>query len=709
MDSPDRSPAQLGPLARATDSRRDVARCVVLFVVVSAGFLLFENNFIGTSLTLAVPYAIVVAGMVLQIGYGRQLALSQVVFMALGAYGVAILNTKMGFPVAAAIVVVVGASIVVALAIAAVVARVGGLAIGLVTLFLVVMLSDSIIYSSYLGGTTGMGPVQPLVSAASAGTTQIESGVVTAAVLAAATLLVVRILRDDVGAEISLLGASSRAAASLGIRAAHRRVEIFVLGSVLATLGGALFAALQGFVSPKEFGPSAELTILLMLFLGGQASVYCAVLGPFLIEAMPGVSSVVADNITLIEGVLLTVLLTALPMGIGGLWQSFVRRSPSPRAQWPVQLRPVQARLRSVAAGLLGPMGTPKAAAAQASAVRAAAHQEAVSQASAVQAAPAGMIAETLHGRLQAGSRHILPAGGEHTSTERPRGEEVTGVDFRQTLPVALRERVAGDSGSLSGPEGAGAPPPQGAPALEVRGVTKTFGGVAAVRDVTIQIAGPGIFCIVGPNGAGKSTLLELLSGGYFPDSGSVHFHGRDVTRMPAWQRARLGMTRTFQNVELCNSLTPLDNVAMAALHARRGILRPVLKGVMGQAREKAMAAMGLLGISEVADLPEHRLTLAQERNVELARALVGQPRLVLLDEPASGLSEVQRHAFGDLLLQLGERLPIVLVEHDLSLVARLAKVVFVLVEGSLIYQGGVEGFESDPSVGYHLRGLVSS
>lgn len=656
---------------------RDAVWCLLLFVVVAAGFLLFRNNFVGISLTLAVPYGVVVVGMVLQIGYGRQLALSQVVFMALGAYGVAILNVKMGLPVALSVVVVVVASVVVSAAVAAVVARVGGLAIGLVTLFLVVMVADSIIYSSYLGGTTGMGPVAPLLAASSAGTTQVESGIVAAAVLAVATLVVARILRDDVGAEISVLGASSRAAASLGIRGARRRMEIFVLGSVLATLGGALFAGLQGFVSPTEFDPNTELTLLLMLFLGGQISVYCALVGPFLIAAMPGISSAVANNITLIEGGLFTILLTVLPMGIGGLWQSLVHRPSWPsarRAEGATVPAQIRQRLRLAVDSLARPPGRQTSAA------------------SVVEERPGAFRGRRGPG---AGSIDWSGPGGDACMVGAlvPAGED----GEVSPSPRAVVSRVPGE------PNDVGA-----APVLYGRGLTKSFGGVAAVRDVTITVEGPGVYCIVGPNGAGKSTLLELISGGYAPDRGTVVFRGQDVTGTPAWRRARMGMSRTFQNVELCDTLSPLDNVAVAALPERRGIMHPVLRGVMADARLRALQSLATMGTDRVAYFPLHRLTLAQERNVELARALVGDPHIILLDEPASGLSVHQRAGFAEVLANLSQRLPIILVEHDLDLVAKVAKVVVVLVEGEVIYEGGVEGFEGDPAVRYHLRGLVS-
>jgi branched-chain amino acid transport system permease protein len=669
------SAEKLGPR-----SLRDVGCCVLLFVIVGALFLLFPNNFIGTSLGLAVPYAVVVTGMVVQIGHGRQLALSQVVFMALGAYGVAILNVNMGIPVGLATVVVVIASVAVSSVVGIVIARVGGLAIGLVTLFLVVMLANSIIYSSYLGGTTGMGPVAPLLSGSSAQSTQVESGLVATAVLAVVTLLVVRILRDDVGAEINLLGASNRAASSLGIRAGRRRVEIFVLGSALAALGGALFAGLQGFVSPTEFDPSAELTLLLMLFLGGQASIYCAVVGPFLIEALPGVSSSVANNITLIEGLLFTALLTLLPMGIGGLWRpavDLVRHGSSAR----VERRAARASAHDRRGWIVGNVAT------------------------AVGGRRARVPASSLATASELGFRTAGP-GRVMSEAKEPAGpvQAVTILTHtaEQDEPEFVAEPVAAAHTDDSLTAGATVSPT----VLGAREVTKTFGGVAAVSDVTIAIGGPGVYCIVGPNGAGKSTLLELLSGGHAPDGGTVEFLGRDVTSMPAWRRARLGMSRTFQNVELCDTLSPLDNVAVAAIPKHRGILRPVFKSVIGEARRQALRTMELFDVGDVAYLPMHRLTLAQERNLELSRALVGEPQVVLLDEPASGLSEQQRVLFADVLTRISRQLPVVLVEHDLNLVAKVAKVVTVLVNGQILYEGDVEGFENDPGVRQHLRGV---
>lgn len=128
----------------------------------------------------------------------------------------------------------------------------------------------------------------------------------------------------------------------------------------------------------------------------------------------------------------------------------------------------------------------------------------------------------------------------------------------------------------------------------------------------------------------------------------------------------------------------------------------------MPAARREAADALYSLDRTVSEQLALNRLTLAQERSVELARALVGDPQLVLLDEPASGLSEDQREVFADAVSALGQHLPIVLVEHDLALVAKVAKTVIVLVEGAIIYEGDVAGFQRDTAVGHHLRGLAS-
>ena len=630
--------SMLGMLTGLSPGLGDAAGSGLLGIVLILAYWLLGTSFYGSALLSAAPYAVVILGMVVQIGYGGQLALSQALFMGIGAYGTAVLNTKFGWPLAPAAVVVVAVVLLLSWGVGYMVARVGGLALGLVTLFFVVMASDAIVYVGYLGGTTGLGPVAPLVTGGSIGATQLYSGEAALIVLAVATYLVLRIVRSDVGGELSLLGASNHAASGTGINTPRRRVEVYVLGSVLAAIGGVLFVGTELFVSPSEFDPSTELTILLMLFLGGQASVYAAIVGAFIVEALPGISATIGNNIVLVEGALFSVVLVFMPMGLAGVWQSLLGKARRLITR-PPGSRPVGAGGAPIPRDALpapGDLGAP----------------------------PVGPVSP------------VGPLGAERLSVR--------------------------DLGERAGQDG-GAP----VPALVATAVTKHFGGVYAVSEVSLQVQPTGVHCLVGPNGAGKSTLFELLAGGLSCDAGTISLFGSDVTAVPAWQRAQRGIGRTYQSIQLSRTLSVIDNIAIAGVAPRGGILRPLIRDRLEPCRDRARHVLAEFGAEHLATRPIDALTLEEERLLELARALVGAPRLVLLDEPASGLSVSQRQNFARTISRIGESIAVVLIEHDLALVADVADTVTVLMEGKVTYEGDADGFMADDMVKRRLRGIV--
>jgi ABC-type branched-subunit amino acid transport system ATPase component len=244
--------------------------------------------------------------------------------------------------------------------------------------------------------------------------------------------------------------------------------------------------------------------------------------------------------------------------------------------------------------------------------------------------------------------------------------------------------------------------------ALRCVGVTKSYGGVHAVSNVDLEIDGFGVHAVVGPNGAGKSTLFELISGGVEVDSGVVRFGGRDITNYPAWKRAQLGIARTFQTVKLVDGLSVLDNVAVASLgNQNRALARAIWSNELGESREKASIILDEFQIAFLARKEPSTLTLESRRMVELARAVAADPRILLLDEPASGLSVPQREKLGEILVDLGTRRTIVLVEHDLELVARIAQRVIVLVDGKVQFDGGADSFLKDEIVRQRLLGII--
>jgi branched-chain amino acid transport system ATP-binding protein len=218
---------------------------------------------------------------------------------------------------------------------------------------------------------------------------------------------------------------------------------------------------------------------------------------------------------------------------------------------------------------------------------------------------------------------------------------------------------------------------------LQVEGVSVRFGGVQALEDVTISVDAGTVHGLIGPNGAGKTTLFNVVTGLVRPARGQVLLSGRDVTRLAPHRRARLGTARTFQRLELFTSLTARENVLVAgeSFHdLRRG---------RKAAAAAAEAALARLGLESIADRRVDTLPVGTARLVELARGLAGAPRVLLLDEPASGLDEPETRTLAAVVAKLaGEGMAVLLVEHDMSLVMSTCDALDVLDRGRVIASG---------------------
>jgi branched-chain amino acid transport system ATP-binding protein len=240
--------------------------------------------------------------------------------------------------------------------------------------------------------------------------------------------------------------------------------------------------------------------------------------------------------------------------------------------------------------------------------------------------------------------------------------------------------------------------------ALALSGVSKRFGGLQALSEVSLAVTPGEVLGLIGPNGAGKSTLVACITGVLRIDAGTIRFQGADIQRLPAHRRARRGIARTFQKVRLAGELTVYENVA-AGLASRwfaqrtgwLAALRPLSAPRICDAVNRTLEQVGLTDVSStvVKSLP-----FGQRHFVELARALVSEPKLLLLDEPATGLTESERERFSALVKEIAARgCALVLIEHDLELVGRLCDRVTVINQGHHIFTGTPAAAQSDPEV----------
>jgi branched-chain amino acid transport system ATP-binding protein len=245
-------------------------------------------------------------------------------------------------------------------------------------------------------------------------------------------------------------------------------------------------------------------------------------------------------------------------------------------------------------------------------------------------------------------------------------------------------------------------------PILSVLGVSVSFGGIRALDDVSLSVGAGEIVGLIGPNGAGKTTLFDVISGVRFPQEGSVHLGGADVTTRPPMQRARAGLRRTFQAVQVFGWLSVVDNV-VAALDwegGGGGLFADLIASPTRRKREKARRAQAMLalercGLASVADSPSSSLPIGLARMVELARATADPPKVLLLDEPTSGLDPNEANRLADQIRDICRTVgcAVLLVEHDMEFVMGVCHRIVVLNLGQVIAAGTPDQIRADESV----------
>jgi branched-chain amino acid transport system ATP-binding protein len=237
-------------------------------------------------------------------------------------------------------------------------------------------------------------------------------------------------------------------------------------------------------------------------------------------------------------------------------------------------------------------------------------------------------------------------------------------------------------------------------PALTIEHVSKNFGGLRVAHDVSLTLPVGARHALIGPNGAGKTTLVHMVSGLLAPSAGTIRLGGVDITQMAAERRVGLGLARTFQISSLFPHLTVAENVGLA-FEARHGLDRRLWGNTSNHAEivDGAAALLQKLDLLELAARRIADLPYGQRRLVEIALVLALEPKTLLLDEPAAGLAAAERGALLDLLLRMPEGLSILVIEHDMSLVFRLAQRITVLVEGAILAEGTVAEIRVDERV----------
>ncbi|HQL81823.1 MAG TPA: ABC transporter ATP-binding protein [Spirochaetota bacterium] len=241
---------------------------------------------------------------------------------------------------------------------------------------------------------------------------------------------------------------------------------------------------------------------------------------------------------------------------------------------------------------------------------------------------------------------------------------------------------------------------------LTIQGLSRSFGGLRAVDDVSFSVERNMIKAVIGPNGAGKTTLFNLISGALAPDSGEVAVDGSPIQGRPPYRIARRGISRTFQNIKLFTHMSVLENVMIGRhIRTRAGFVQAMLRlpGARREEREireKSMDILKLLGIDDLAGQEASSLPFGKQRIVEFARALATDPVLLLLDEPAAGLNIYETAHISDMITTIRERgVTVLVIEHDMSLVMNISDEITVLSSGKKIAEGVPSEIQRNPEV----------
>jgi branched-chain amino acid transport system ATP-binding protein len=236
--------------------------------------------------------------------------------------------------------------------------------------------------------------------------------------------------------------------------------------------------------------------------------------------------------------------------------------------------------------------------------------------------------------------------------------------------------------------------------ALELRGVSKAFGGLRAVEAVALSVEAGERRALIGPNGAGKTTLFNLISGALAVTSGSIVLFGRDVTAAPVHRRAALGLARTFQITNLFPELSVMENclLAVQGLTATKfSMWRPL--GTLPELRDRATVTLELVGLKGALGSLVKNLSHGEQRQLEIALALAGRPRVLLLDEPTAGLSPAESRLMADLLRRLDPAITVLMIEHDMDIALEVSQQVTVLHHGRVIADGLRDEIKANPQV----------
>ncbi len=634
-----------------------IAVCLPLWVTSNAAVILVA----------VITFGLVGVSLGIVTGLSGQLSFGQFAFAGIGAA----VSYHVTFRTGNFAVALLAAGIAAGLASAVVgipALRIRGLLLAVTTLSFALMAQGWLFQQEWMLGD-GVAPGRPII-----GTLALESGksyYYFVLVVSAITLWFVRNLRaGGFGRILVAVRDNEDAARAFSVSAGFRKVQAFVVAGFLAGIGGALFGHALSRISLETFPPTASINVVAMTVLGGIGILVGPIIGALYIIGVPAFIPLDAAGLAASSFGWL-VLILYFPGGIAQLLRPLRARV----VQWLVRRSGIDDA--GDASGLDGQPSRPRR--------------------------PRRRLAAAFSRRRAQRVDWSRPPGAGPRSASVT-GEETTGsssVDPGASAEL-WRRLLTDRAGTPEADPAAGRG--EDTPILQVSRLSKTFGGIAAVQDVAIEVTQGQTVGIIGPNGAGKTTLFDLVSGFVRPDAGTVVFAGTDVTTWSPQMRAWRGLVRSFQQGQLFETMTVLDTLCVAQershpTHIGSSALGLRKVELLKQQRARDLAA--LMGLDRYRHTPIRELSTGTRRIAELACLVALEPSLLLLDEPSAGIAQRETEALGDLLRRLKTHLQatVLIIEHDMPMIMSLADRVIAMESGKVIHDGTPDSAQSDPSV----------
>jgi branched-chain amino acid transport system permease protein len=618
---------------------------VLVLVLLATIPLAVKNPFVLALLTLLAIYGILLIGLDVTVGYLGQVNLAQAAFLGLGAYAAGLTVNHFGIGMQSALLV----SLLVGLAFGTLLAfpalRLEGPQFALATLSFSALSATTLNeWESLTNGAQGLQITRPALFGLHL---EAQGFFWFCLILLAVVWLAMRnLLTSQWGRTFEALRDSPIATDAMGVGTYRHKIAAFALGSALGGLAGGLYAFNFQYLQPQIFVWELMVILLLGVVLGGRKNLWGAFVGAALIVLLPNLlSNRLLFRIISFSGLLIAVV-------AGG--RSYIRKST----------RLFQALAPVIALGLL---------VAAAIFVR---NIEDIRRAifalmlfSVVVGLPEGLMG--FAARFLTKVLSIAPAPLAETGP----------------LDLALEKKN-----------------PDGSPLLEIRELKRYFGGVRALDGVSLVVRSGQTHGLIGPNGSGKSTLVNVISGLYSPSGGTMMLRGKQLPSGSLYKSARMGISRTFQNLQIFAELTAIDNVMVAMKGVYNKSLLQVLLGLAhGEercAQSGALALLEMVGLRDKALLPAKDLPYGAQRFLEIARALACRPDLLILDEPAAGLANPDVKKLVEIIRAIQKLgVSIILIEHHMEVVSKLCDVITVLDGGIIIAEGKPEDVKRNPAV----------